>query len=265
MMIIDTHVHLDHADYNDDLNAVIARARASNVGAFIIPGADPRNLSRAKAIAYAYDNVFFAVGAHPHDIDRFDEAAMSPFLDDPKCVAIGECGLDYFRLPKNPDEAAEIKDGQKTVFKRHIAIANERKLPLIVHVRDAASDSVEALLAAETGGILHCFTGDERLLGLMDRGFYFGIGGALTFANAEKLREAAAKIPIERVALETDAPYLAPAPHRGKRNESGFLPLVAAKLAEIKNAPIDAIIDATTRSAIECFALKPLLARITNA
>ncbi|MDR2639732.1 MAG: TatD family hydrolase [Helicobacteraceae bacterium] len=263
-MIIDTHIHLDHRDYDGDLSAVIGRARAAGVGAFVIPGADPRDLGKAQAIAGANDDIFFAAGAHPYDIDFFDEAAMTPFMGDPKCVAIGECGLDYFRLPKEANESEAIKAKQKRIFARHIAIANERKLPLIVHIRDAAIDALDALSASQTGGILHCFTGEERLLSLLDRGFLVGIGGALTFANAQKLREVVAQIPLERIALETDAPYLAPVPHRGKRNESGFLPLVAQTLARIKGATVEQIIAATTQNAIDCFGLKPLFAKITK-
>ncbi|MDR0665393.1 MAG: TatD family hydrolase [Helicobacteraceae bacterium] len=261
-MIIDTHIHLDHRDYDDDLIEVIARAREANVGAFIIPGADPSDLGKAEAIARSNEDILFAVGAHPYDIDRFDEAAMSPFLVNPKCVAVGECGLDYFRLPKEPNQAAAIKDRQRAIFRRHIEIANDRKLPLIVHIRDASSDALEALQFAKTGGVLHCFTGDERLLSLADRGFYFGIGGALTFANAQKLRDVTANIPLNRVVLETDAPYLAPAPHRGKRNESAFLEFVVQKLAEIKGLPRETIIRETTRNAFDCFSLKPFLAKI---
>jgi TatD DNase family protein len=262
-MIIDTHVHLDHRNFDGDLRETIDRAAASGVGAFVIPGADPQDLNKARAIAYGRENIFFAVGAHPYDIDRFDEKSFAPFIGDAKCVAIGECGLDYFRLPKEAAQAEANKRKQKAVFSRHIEIANERKLPLIVHIRDAAADALEALKKAKTIGVLHCFTGDETLLELADRGFYFGIGGALTFANAEKLRETTAKIPLDKIVLETDAPYLAPAPHRGKRNESSYLAFVAKKLAEIKNVSVERIVEETTQNAIALFSLKPLLARIT--
>ncbi|MDR1910927.1 MAG: TatD family hydrolase [Helicobacteraceae bacterium] len=257
-MIIDTHTHLDRGEYKADLEDTIERALAANVGAFVIPGADPRDLKRAQSIAQRYENIYFAVGAHPYDVDFFDETAMSAFLDDPKCVAIGECGLDYFRLPKDPVETAAIKAKQKLVFERQIAIANERDLPLIVHIRDAASDAVCLLEAAKTIGVLHCFGGDPLLPSLAKRGFYFGIGGALTFANAQNLRDCVADLPLENIVLETDAPFLAPTPYRGKRNESAYLPLVAAKLAEVKSESIATVIEKTTRNAIKLFRLPPL-------
>ncbi|MDR2034030.1 MAG: TatD family hydrolase [Helicobacteraceae bacterium] len=257
-MIIDTHTHLDRGEYKADLEDTIARAKAANVGAFVIPGADPRDLARAQSIAQRYENIYFAVGAHPYDVDFFDEAAMSAFLEDPKCVAIGECGLDYFRLPKDPVEAAAIKAKQKSVFERQIGIANERDLPLIVHIRDAASDALSLLEATRTIGVLHCFSGERLLTPLAKRGYYFGIGGALTFANAQNLRDCVADLPLENIVLETDAPFLAPTPHRGKRNESAYLPLVAAKLAEIKSESIETVIEKTTQNAIKLFHLPPL-------
>ncbi|MDR2151691.1 MAG: TatD family hydrolase [Helicobacteraceae bacterium] len=262
-MIIDTHVHLDRRDYDDDLDDAIARAEAIGVQGFIVPAADPKDLPKARAIALSRPNVFFAAGAHPHHADEFNESAIKSVLDDPKCVAIGECGLDYFRLPKDPEKAEAIKATQNEVFKRHIAIANDRKLPLIVHIRDAAIDALDALQSAETGGVLHCFTGDERLLGLGERGFYFGIGGVLTFANAKELESAVVRTPLEQIVLETDAPYLAPVPHRGRRNESAFLEFVVQKLAEIKALPTETIIRETTRNAVDCFGLKPFLGKIT--
>ncbi|MDR3347438.1 MAG: TatD family hydrolase, partial [Helicobacteraceae bacterium] len=132
-------------------------------------------------------------------------------------------------------------------------IANDRKLPLIVHIRDAAIDALDALQSAETGGVLHCFTGDERLLGLGERGFYFGIGGVLTFANAKELESAVVRIPLEQIVLETDAPYLAPVPHRGRRNEPSYTMLVAQKLALLLDLPLEKVCEITTANAFRCF------------
>ncbi|MDR2904728.1 MAG: TatD family hydrolase [Helicobacteraceae bacterium] len=252
--MIDTHIHLDHNDFNGDLNAVLDRAIANDVDKFIIPGADPRGIKKAIKIAYENKNVFYAIGTHPYDIEYFNESEMRNLLKgDQKHVAIGECGLDYFRLPKDEKERLETIAKQKQIFKTHIAIANEKNLPLIAHIRDAAQDSLEILRNSKTGGALHCFTGDEILLSLADRNFYFGIGGAITFQNAKKLQETAAKIPLDRIILETDAPYLAPAPHRGKRNEAAFIPLIAAKIAEIKGVSQELIAEISTENARKLF------------
>lgn len=256
MTLIDTHIHLDHNLYNDDLDAVLERGRAAGVKAFIIPGADPADLTKAQSIARRYDDVFFAAGVHPNHVFDYDEQQVRSFLSDPKCVAVGECGLDYFRLPKNENEAETIKIAQKRIFESQIALAVEFKLPLIVHIRDASDDSLEILLnseAAKIGGVLHCFNADEQLLKLTDYGFYYGIGGVFTFTNARKLPDLAPKIPQDRLLLETDAPYLTPHPHRGTRNEPAYTALVAAALADKMGMEPQMLADLTTRNAYACF------------
>ncbi|GHV04973.1 TatD family hydrolase [Campylobacterota bacterium] len=253
-MIIDTHSHHDHSSYHSDLDSIFDRAFAAGVQKFIIPAADPKDIAKAQAIALAQENVFYAVGTHPYHAEEHSDEAILPLIDNPKCVAIGECGLDYFRLPKDTAEAEAIIRLQKTVFKRQIEIANERSLPLIVHIRDASDDALEMLInLSKTGGVLHCFNADEQLLKLIDRGFYYGIGGVLTFANAQKLQEIVTRIPRDRILLETDAPYLTPMPHRGKRNEPAYTAIVAAKLAEILSIPIETICEITTQNAMRCF------------
>ncbi len=233
-MIIDTHCHLDDTRYIDDFSDVIKRAQDYDVKKFIIPGADPDTLNRAIELADSYDNIYFAVGVHPYDIDKFDVSFLEKFIKHPKCVAVGECGLDYYRLPKERHEKElEIKR-QKEVFIEQIELANRYNKPLIVHVREASLDSLNILKEySRCGGVLHCFNANQGLLELKDYGFYYGIGGVLTFKNAKKLVEVLPKIPLERIVLETDAPYLTPHPFRGKRNEPSYTRLVLEKASEI--------------------------------
>jgi len=237
-MIIDTHCHLNDKQYFDDIDEVLARSAKHDVIATIIPGADPRELPRAIALCEKHDNLFFSVGVHPYDSEYYDEALLREHAYHPKCVAIGECGLDYFRLPKDEDEKKAEKALQKKVFIAQIKLAIEVNKPLIIHIRDASADSKEILIkqeAKKVGGVLHCFNASQTLLELDKHNFYFGIGGVVTFKNAKKLVEILPRIPLEKLLIETDGPYLTPHPHRGKRNEPYFTTLVSAKMAEILN------------------------------
>jgi TatD DNase family protein len=257
-MIIDTHTHLDHEKYFDDIDDVIKNAKKEGVEAFIIPGADLNDLPRAIELSEKYDEVFFAVGVHPYDIDNFQIAPFEQFISHPKCVAVGECGLDYYRLPEDEEEKEENIKKQKEVFKWQIEFAKKVNKPLIVHIRDASNDSKEILLncnAKEVGGVLHCFNADHQLLSLSEENFYFGIGGVLTFKNARKLVEVLPKIPTEKLILETDAPYLTPHPHRGERNEPKFTTFVAQKVSELLNEDIKSIENLTTKNALDLFNL----------
>ena len=255
-MIIDTHVHLDDERYKDDLDEVLNRAREGGVGRFIIPGADPKNLKRAVEIAQNNSDVFFAAGVHPYDMDAFDALEFEKYINHQKCVAIGECGLDYFRLD-GTDEAKDIeKKRQKEIFIAQIELAKKYKKPLIVHIRDASRDSKEILLnynAAEVGGVLHCYNADEELLSLANDGFYFGIGGVLTFSNAKKLLHVLPKIPHDRLLIETDGPYLTPSPHRGERNEPFYTTFVAKKISELLEIPLEKIENITSQNALRLF------------
>lgn len=235
-MIIDTHCHLNDKQYFDDLDEVLVRSQEHNVIATIIPGADPRELPRAIKLCEKHDNLFFAVGVHPYDKEFYDEALLREHASHPKCVAIGECGLDYFRLPKDEDEKEAEKALQKKIFRAQIKLAIEVDKPLIIHIRDASADSKAILIeeeAKKVGGVLHCFNASEILLELDKHNFYFGIGGVVTFKNAKKLVEILPRIPPEKLLIETDGPYLTPHPHRGKRNEPYFTTLVSEKMAEI--------------------------------
>ncbi len=253
-MIVDTHIHLDDERYREDLDAVLTRAKEAGVQKFIIPGADPKTLSRAVEISEHYEQVYFAVGVHPYDREAYDEAALLRYIEHPKCVAVGECGLDYYRLEGSSDEKEAEKERQKELFRTHIALAKRYEKPLIVHIRDASSDS-KAILEEEgaAGGVLHCYNADEQLLSLANQGFYFGIGGVVTFKNARKLVAVLPKIPTHRLVIETDGPYLTPHPHRGERNEPAYTTLVAEKMAELLAVSRDDIEAITTQNALNLF------------
>ncbi len=186
----------------------------------------------------------------------YDETIIEKYVNHPKCIAIGECGLDYFRLPEDEEEKQQNIKKQKEVFKAQIEFAKKVKKPLIVHIRDASNDSRDILIntnAKEVGGVLHCYNASEHLLPLAEHNFYYGIGGVLTFKNARKLVEVLSKIPKEKLIIETDGPYLTPHPHRGKRNEPFYTNLVAEKMAELLNMTKDEIEELTTNNAIRLF------------
>lgn len=236
-MIVDTHCHLDDTRYNDDMLEVLARAKENGVKRFIIPGADPKTLPRAVELSQEYDEIYFSVGVHPYDAINYNRSLLEKHISNPKCVAVGECGLDYYRLPKKQSEIDTEKDLQKKVFIDQIDLANRYGKPLIVHIRDASRDSQDILErhVVGKGGVLHCYNADNELLKLADLGFYFGIGGVLTFKNAKKLVDIYPLIPQDKLLIETDAPYLTPHPHRGKRNEPAYCSLVAEKMSELSN------------------------------
>jgi len=255
-MIIDTHIHLDNEQYYDDLNDVIQRAEENGVEKFIIPGADPKDLPRAKKLSNEHKGIYFAVGMHPYEMRSFSESLIREYSQDDKCVAIGECGLDYFRLPEDEMEKEAEITLQKEVFRAHIRLANELDKPLIVHIRNASHDARLILEEEQSkGGVLHCYNADDELLSLAKMGFYFGIGGVLTFKNARKLVEVLQKIPKERLLIETDGPYLTPHPHRGSRNEPFYTTLVAEKMSELLDDSLENIINLTTLNANRLFKL----------
>ncbi|TWO17868.1 TatD family deoxyribonuclease [Campylobacter lanienae] len=254
-MIIDTHCHLDDTRYDDDIQSVIKNALDNKVDKIIIPGADINDLPKAAKIANSNSNIYFAAGVHPYEIDGYDESVIRKFAKDPKCVAIGECGLDYFRLPD--ENVDEYKSKQKDIFISQIKLAIELNLPLIIHIRDANEDSLKILKEYEdklVGGVLHCFNASPILLELSSK-FYYGIGGVLTFKNAKKLVEILPKIPLNRLLIETDAPYLTPEPHRGKRNEPAFTTFVADKMSDILGMSRDEIEGLTTQNASRLFGI----------
>lgn len=254
-MIIDTHCHLDDARYRDDIEQVLENAKESGVEKFIIPGADPLTLERAVALSQKYEAIYFAVGVHPYDALHYDKSYLEQFVLHPKCVAIGECGLDYFRLPEGNEAILKEKAMQKEVFIDQILWAKEMKKPLIVHVRESSADCLALLdtYAGEEGGVLHCYNADESLLKLAKKNFYYGIGGVITFKNAKKLINVYPKIPQNRLLLETDAPYLTPTPHRGKRNEPSYTTFIAQKMSTLCDLSFHEISTLSTNNAQTLF------------
>ncbi len=256
-MIIDTHCHLDDERYNLDIDQVLARAKEQGVEKFIIPGADPKTLPRAVELSEQYDDIYFGVGVHPYDAINYDRRYLENYIRHEKCVAVGECGLDYYRLPKEEGEIKMEKILQKEVFIDQIHLANEFNKPLIVHVRDASRDSQRILEQnlVHKGGVLHCYNADHELLKLADVGFYFGIGGVLTFKNAKKLVEVYPEIPQDRLLIETDAPYLTPHPHRGERNEPAYCSLVLDKMSDLTVVKREVLTDKCRQNSLELFGI----------
>ncbi|KAA6226425.1 MULTISPECIES: TatD family hydrolase [unclassified Campylobacter] len=231
--IIDTHCHLDSESFYDDLDEMLFHAFNNGIEKIIIPGADIKDLARARELAMKYKQIYYAAGVHPYEVDGFDEEILREHLSNEKCVAVGECGLDYYRL-KAGDELE--KNLQKKIFKAQLELACEFEKPVIIHCREANEDIYGMLIAYVSrlkGGVLHCFNASKHLLQLANNGFYFGIGGVLTFKNAKNLLEILPLIPRDKLLIETDAPYLSPEPFRGKRNEPILTHFVAQKMSEI--------------------------------
>lgn len=255
-MIIDTHIHLDDERYRNDFDEMMERALDVGVKSFIIPGANPSTLKRAVELCEQYENVYFAVGVHPYDLEGMDGMDFEHYAAHPKCVAIGECGMDYFRLEGSDEEKLTEKKRQEEAFRTQIRLAKKVKKPLIIHIRDASHDSKMILLsegAGEVGGVLHCYNADDELLSLANENFYFGIGGVVTFSNAKKLVHILPRIPRDKLLIETDGPYLTPHPHRGSRNEPAYTTFVAQKMADILHIPLEEIEELTTTNALELF------------
>ena len=249
-MIIDTHTHLDNEKFAEDVDEVINRALENGVKKFVIPAADPKDLPKAIELAQKYDDIFFAVGFHPVDIDKYDEKLITCFINHPKCVAVGEIGLDYHWVKDEEQRNKQIK-----YFHRQIELALKYNKPIIVHIREASEDSLKVLQEhPEIRGVLHCFNAAEQLLELKDR-FYYGIGGVITFKNARKLINVFPKIPKNRVVIETDAPYLTPHPFRGKRNEPMYTVYVRDKIAELWGVEREMVEEITTKNAKELFSI----------
>ncbi|TEY01174.1 TatD family hydrolase [Campylobacter sp. US33a] len=251
--IIDTHCHLDDESYFGDLDEIIKHSKQNKIEKIIIPGADLSHLSRAREISYKYDYVYFAAGVHPYHCDEFDLEYLKKYSYDEKCVAIGECGLDYFYL-KSENES--VKQKQKEIFNIQLELARDTRKPVIIHSRDANDDTYQILKKYAKdlkGGVIHCFNASEHLLRLSDEGFYFGIGGVLTFKNAKNLVEILPKIPKDKLLLETDAPYLTPTPFRGKRNHPILTHLVVDKMSEILNIDRQELIQICTKNANDLF------------
>jgi len=254
--VIDSHAHIHDKQFDEDRDAVVARAREAGVATIVTVGCDMADSARALAAARAYD-VYSSVGVHPHEaIDAPEDlaAAFAPLLADARVVAIGETGLDYF-YDHSP------RDVQQTVLRKQLRIARERDLPVIFHHRDAYDDFL-AILREEfvpgMRGVIHCFTGDadQARTYVEEFGLSLGIGGVVTFKTAQALRDAVRAVGLEPLIFETDCPYLAPVPLRGKRNEPAFVVRTAAFVAELLALPPDEVIARSDARASSLFGLR---------
>lgn len=256
--LIDTHLHLDFDAFDADRDQVVERAVATGVIRMITIGINRETSRRAVALAEQYEAVYAAVGIHPNDAGEWDESAKAELRHlaaHPKVVAIGEIGLDYYwdRVPR---------DRQQAVFRAQLDLAAELGLPVIIHDREAHADVLRVVQAwaaeaapGERQGVFHCFSGDEEMARrALDLGFFIGVDGPVTFKNARRLQALVAALPLDRLLLETDAPFLTPHPYRGKRNEPAYVRLVAEKVAELHGGSLAEVAQTTTQNAQRLFA-----------
>jgi TatD DNase family protein len=254
-MIFDTHAHYDDEQFDIDREFLIGSFKDAGIGNVVDIGASLETSQKAIDIAHEYDFFYAAVGVHPSEVEELNEDNIKKLYEwsrDDKCVAIGEIGLDYHW----PDPAPEL---QKKWFKAQLDIAREVELPVVIHSRDAAADTLDILKServGEIGGVVHCFSYSREVAKqCVDMGLYIGIGGVLTFKNGRKMVEVVEQTPMDRILLETDCPYLAPEPFRGKRNNSTYLPYVVSKMAEIKGISEEEVIRITEENAKRMYKL----------
>lgn len=254
-MIFDTHTHYDDEQFDSDRDELLGKMQEAGIETIVDVGASIETTKKALELAHKYDFIYAAVGVHPSEVEELTDDSIEQLRSlsrDSKCVAIGEIGLDYHW----PDPAPEL---QKVWFKRQLDLARQEHLPVIIHSRDAAADTLDILKeehAEEIGGVVHCFSYSKEIARECTKmGFYIGIGGVLTFKNARKMVEVMEDTPMDRILLETDCPYLAPEPFRGKRNSSLYLPYVVEKMAQIKGITTDEVIRITRENAMTMYRL----------
>lgn len=257
--LIDTHTHLDFPQFDDDREQVIERALAAGVEAMINVGADLASSRAAVALAEAHPQIYTAVGVHPHDARTLTEEVLEELralASHPKVVGIGEIGLDFYR-------DLSPRDRQRRAFQQQLALAREAGKPVIIHDRQAHQEVMSILRQwigsrhHQPAGVLHCFSGDSAMAQeAIELGFYISIAGPVTFQNARRLRDLVRQLPLERLLIETDCPYLTPHPHRGKRNEPAYVKLVAQEVARIKGLSLKEVARVTSDNARALFSLK---------
>jgi len=259
-MIFDTHAHYDDHAFDEDRDKLLSSFQENGIARVINAASDAESLERTKALTERYDFIYGAYGIHPDDLSgltKETEEKIDHFLEDGKCAAVGEVGLDYYHSKDNKNE-------QIRWFEYFIDAAKRHSLPLIIHSREAAEDTFEVMRsagAADAGGVMHCYSySKEMAKRFLDLGFYFGIGGVSTFKNAKKLHETIGYLPADRILLETDCPYLAPVPFRGKRNCSLYIPYVVSAVASIRNIPEEEIMAAAWENSLRLF---PKTAKMT--
>ena len=247
MKIVDSHCHIDRVDleaFGGSVESMLSHAKELSVNQFLCVCIDLEHFDQVHNLALQHSNIYASVGVHPTEITSKEPSVekLIELSSSDRVIAIGETGLDYFRVKK--DEA----DWQRDRFRRHIRASNKSKKPLIIHMRDSKEDIIDILQKENAqSGVMHCFAEDwETAKAALDLGFYISFSGILTFNNANDLREIAKKVPADRLLVETDSPYLTPAPYRGKPNSPAYTYYVAEKLAEVRNTSIDEIAEATT-------------------
>lgn len=254
-MIFESHAHYDDEDFDADREELLSSLAAHGIGTVVNIGASLAGSEATVKLAERYPFIYGAVGVHPSEVEELSEEGMERLrllCGHEKVVAVGEMGLDYHY----PEPAVSV---QKEWFVRQLALAGEVKLPVIIHSREAAKDTLDIMQAhhaGEIGGVVHCFSyAKEMAREYLNMDFYFGIGGVITFKNAKKLKEAVQYIPLDKILLETDSPYLSPEPHRGERNSSLNLPHVAEAIAQLKGISYEEVVEITERNARRLFNL----------
>ena len=254
-MIFDSHAHYDDEAFDKDRDRLLSTLEEQGVGCIVNVGASFRGAKDSVELSMRYPHVYAAVGVHPDHVGELDEVKMQHLKEMctmEKTVAVGEIGLDYYW----DKESHEL---QKEWFKKQMELAKEVDLPVIVHSREAAQDTFDLIKsehAGTTGGVIHCFSGSKEMAKeYVKMGFYIGIGGVVTFKNAKKVKETVAEIPLTSIVLETDCPYLAPEPFRGKRNQSAYIQYVAEKIAEIKEILYEEVVAQTEKNARAMYSL----------
>ena len=248
--IFDTHAHYNDKAFNEDRTKLLDSFTESGMLGVINCGTDIEESKNSIALSKEYDFMYCAVGFHPEEIHKANENYLNEIKElskHKKCVAIGEIGLDYYWVKDNKEE-------QKRIFTEQVILANELNLPVIIHSRDAHNDTLEILKKYKPNGVLHCFSGSvEVMKEVLKLGMYIGLGGAVTFKNARVPLEVAKELPLERLLLETDCPYMSPVPMRGKRNQSTYISFVAEKIAEVKNLTKEEVLATANNNAFKLF------------
>lgn len=260
-MIFETHAHYDDEAFAEDREELLSSLLSGEIGKIINVGASIASTKTTLELAKTHSNMYAAVGVHPSDVADLNEETFIWLREQskhPKAVAVGEVGLDYY-WDKEPD----VQERQRVWFKRQLALAKEQKLPVIIHSRDAAEDTLHILkdfgkwnacALSDAVGVIHCYSySPEMAREFVKLGYYIGVGGVVTFKNAKKLKETVEQIPLERILLETDCPYMAPEPYRGKRNNSGYIPYVVEKIAELKGTSTEEVERITWENAMTLF------------
>lgn len=252
-MIFDSHTHLNAEQFNDDIPETIERAKELGVTKMAVVGFDTPTIEKSLQLSHDYSNIYSIIGWHPTEAGSYTkdvEKKLQEQLTMPKVVALGEIGLDYYWME-------DPKEVQAEVFRRQIAIAKEMNLPISIHTREALADTYQILKEEDIrdiGGIMHSFSGDfEWAKRFLDLGMHISFSGVVTFKKAQDVQEAATHVPLDRLLVETDAPYLAPVPYRGERNEPGYTRYTVEKIAELRNLPVEEVALQTWKNAHRLF------------